>query len=347
MDPMPPSFSLESREPVRTEAKIQFLRDPSAYPAQPERVETIETHMAWVFLTPSHAYKMKKPVRYDELDFRSPERRQWACREEVRLNRRLAGEVYRGVVPLVLGADGELHLGGSGEAVDWLVKMERLPAKRMLDTMIRHHTVEETDVRRAAERLAAFYDAAEPITMEPVSYRTRIEQTVDMTTRALLQSAYRLPRPAIRSVAEAQSVFLRREADLLQQRVRRGRLVEGHGDLRPEHVCLTDPPVIFDCLEFDRSLRLLDPADELAFLAVECERLGAPSIGQILFGTYAEEVGDRPPERLIHFYQSYRALQRARIAVRHTRRPGTTDERRWADQARLYLRLARQHIEMA
>ena len=337
----------ESHEPVSSDAKVQFLSDPAAYPQGPERVEPIETHMAWVFLTEGHAYKMKKPVRYDDMDFRTAERRQWACQEEVRLNRRLAGDVYQGVVPLVLDPNGDLHLGGAGDAIDWLVKMKRLPADRMLDTMIRQHTVEEADVKRAAERLATFYDAAEPVAVEPVPYRSRIEQNVDTTTRALLQSAYGLPRPAIRSVSEAQAAFLRREADLLQQRVRRNRIIEGHGDLRPQHVCLTDPPVIFDCLEFDRSLRLLDPADELAFLAVECERLGAPSIGQILFGTYAEVTGDQPPERLIHFYQSYRALQRARIAVRHTRRPDTTDEQRWADQARLYLRLARQHIEAA
>lgn len=333
------------RGPVQTREKVAFLQQPEAYPEAPERVETIETHMAWVFLTDRHVYKMKKPVHYDELDFRTPERRQWACKEEVRLNRRLAGDVYRGVVPLVLDPQGDLTLGGSGDVVDWLVKMTRLPADRMLDVMVRAHTVQADEVEQAAHQLATFYDEADPVSIEPVAYRAGIEQDIDATARALLQSAYHVSRPQVRAVAEAQSSFVEQEADLLQQRVQQGHFVEGHGDLRPEHVCLTDPPVIFDCLEFDRSLRLLDPADELAFLAMECEWLGGPSVGQLLFDTYTEVTGDRPAERLVHFYKSYRAFQRARIAVRHTRRPDTEDEQRWADQARRYLRLARDHIE--
>lgn len=339
--------NIQEQTPIGTGEKVSFLQQPAAYPESPEHVKTIETHLAWVFLTDRHAYKMKKPMCYEDLDLGKPEQRQWVCKEEVRLNRRLAGEVYRGVVPLVLDPQGDLRLGGAGDAVDWLVKMERLPADRMLDAMIRQHTVQMDDVEQAARRLATFYDMAEPVSIDPAAYCARIEQDIDTTARTLLQSSYRISRPQVRAVAEAQSAFVEREADLLRRRVWRSHFVEGHGDLRPEHVCLTDPPVIFDCLEFDRSLRLLDPVDELAFLAMECERLSAPSIGQIVLDTYVEVTGDSPPERLTHFYKSYEALRRARIAVRHTRRPDTEDEERWADQARLYLRLARTHIEAA
>ena len=119
------------------EARIAFLRQPQTYPEKPARVETIETHMSWVFLTPQHAFKLKKPVRYDYLDFSTLAARRKSCEEERRLNRRLAPGVYLDVIPLVLGSDGAMHLGGPGEILDWLVMMRRLPAPRMLDSLIR------------------------------------------------------------------------------------------------------------------------------------------------------------------------------------------------------------------
>ena len=118
------------------------------------------------------------------------------------------------------------------------------------------------------------------------------------------------------NVARRIESFINRSV-ALWQRVEERRIVEGHGDLRPEHVCLGTPPQIIDCLEFRAELRYLDPADELAFLAMECERLGAPGIGQILFYRYSQRTGDRPPPLLILFYQAIGAMIRARIAILH------------------------------
>ena len=112
---------------VALDEKVAFLRAPTSYPAGPSTVEAVETHMAWVFLTDRHAYKLKKPVAYAELDFTTLARRHWACAEEVRLNRRLAGSVYQGLVPLTADPQDTLILGGGGEIVDWLVQMRRLP----------------------------------------------------------------------------------------------------------------------------------------------------------------------------------------------------------------------------
>ena len=117
-----------------TEAKLAFLAQRAAYSDRPCRVECIETHMAWVFLTDRHAFKLKKPVRYEFLDFSTVEARRQDCAREIELNRRLAADVYLESVPLSVGADGLLQLGGDGEIVDWLVKMRRLPRERMLDT---------------------------------------------------------------------------------------------------------------------------------------------------------------------------------------------------------------------
>jgi aminoglycoside phosphotransferase family enzyme len=142
------------------------------------------------------------------------------------------------------------------------------------------------------------------------------------------------------AIADAQLAALVRHRELFDRRVAEGRIVEGHGDLRPEHICLTPVPAIIDCLEFSRDLRLLDPADELSFLGLECERLGRPEVGRWFLASYTEVTGDDPPPPLLRFHRTYRALRRAKIAVWHLRDPGVRDHDRWRERALRYLELA-------
>jgi aminoglycoside phosphotransferase family enzyme len=144
----------------------------------------------------------------------------------------------------------------------------------------------------------------------------------------------------VEELARAAQGCLERHAALFERRVAERRLVEGHGDLRPEHVCLAPEPVIIDCLEFSRELRLLDPADELAFLALECERLGAPAVGSWFLAAYTEVTGDAPPPLLLRFHRTYRALRRAKLAVWHLEDPAVREPARWTARARRYLELA-------
>lgn len=329
---------------VRLDEKVAFLREPSAYPSGPSGVDAIETHMAWVFLTDRHAYKLKKPVAYDDLDFTTLARRHWACTEEVRLNRRLAGDVYEGLVPLTLVPQGELHLGEDGEVVDWLVQMRRLPADRMLDTLIERDDWPAEGVRAAARKLAQLYDEAS-VPFGPTEYVHRLRRSLRTAAHALAASGYHISRQRVQTVFTQLSDFLRDQSRLLEDRVRGEHVGEGHGDLRPEHVCLIEEPVIFDCIEFDRSLRLNDVVDELSFLGLESERLGAPAVGAVALEAYTKATGDAPPDHVVHFYQSTQALKRAQIAVRHTRRPGTLDEAKWSSQAASYLDLAVRHAD--
>jgi aminoglycoside phosphotransferase family enzyme len=124
------------------EEKVAFLSRPEAYPDRPKHVEVKQTHMSWVFLTETCAWKLKKPVRTEYLDFTSPKKRRRNCEREVLLNRRLAPDVYHGVVPLTMAPEGNIQLGGHGKVLDWLVCMRRLPSDRMLDQAIARHTVE-------------------------------------------------------------------------------------------------------------------------------------------------------------------------------------------------------------
>jgi aminoglycoside phosphotransferase family enzyme len=322
------------------ETKVAFLRRPDAYPEKPERVEVVETHMSWVFLTERHAYKLKKPVRWDSLDFSTPELRKHDCEEEVRLNRRLARDVYLGTTELTFDPEAGLALAGVGEPVDWLVRMRRLPARQMLDARLLRGPLAESEVRPAALHLARFYAAAAPLALTGPEYRSHLERGVCSDRDELGLPELGLGQSRVRALAEAQLAFLAAHPSLFDRRVDEGRIVEGHGDLRPEHVCLAPEPAIIDCLEFSFELRVLDPADELAFLALECERLGDARVGRFFLDAYREVTGDEPPQELLHFHRVYRALRRATIAVWHLRDPAVSDHAQWRERARRYLELA-------
>jgi aminoglycoside phosphotransferase family enzyme len=321
-------------------AKVAFLSRPAAYPEAPRTVERVETHMSWVFLTERHAYKLKKPVRYDSLDFSSLELRRRDCEEEVRLNRRLARDVYLGTVALTLASGGGLELGGAGETLDWLVHMRRLPAHRMLDALIRCGELTQADIRPAAERLAEFYARAAPVELSTDAYHKHLEDGVRSDLLELCRPEFGLRAEQVTQLAEAQLAFLQRFRALFDERVLQGRIVEGHGDLRPEHICLAPEPAIIDCLEFSRELRIVDPADELAFLGLECERLGKPVVGHWFLETYTRVTGDDPPRPLLQFHRTYRALRRAKIAAWHLQDPNVRDREKWRERARRYVELA-------
>ena len=317
--------------------KVAFLSWPESYPDCVKSVESKQTHMSWVFLTEAHAWKLKKPVRSDYLDFSTSEARRRDCEKEVRLNRRLTLDVYRSVVPLTVDRKSNLKLGGQGEPVDWLVCMRRLPSHRMLDQLIAHHTVLEEDILHLASVLAAFYKNAPPIALTGPQYRKQLTGNLEAVRAELSKTEYGLPVNFVERILNSQLAFLRQNPTLFDGRVQAGKIIDAHGDLRPEHICLERPPVIIDCLEFNRGLRILDAASELAFLALECERLGAPEIGKVIFKKYSEETDDRPSHALLAFYKSYHACIRAKIAVWHLKDDRIVDRAHWIDKARRYL----------
>ena len=316
------------------------MRDPARYPGGVRRIETIETHYAWVFLTDAHAYKLKKPMCVDRMDHRTLAARRASCVAELQLNRRLAPGVYESVVALARDARGELGVERAGEPVEWLVKMRRLPREAFLDRAIAAGTAGRSAVRAAAAHLADFYRRATPVPIDPRAYVERIAAQVAANRSALRATDLGLPRAPIDAVEAAQRHFLAGHADLLAARAIAGRFIEGHGDLRPEHVYIGTPPCVIDCLEFDRDLRLLDPAEEIEYLALECDGLGAPWIGEVFAEAYRAATGDAPPRPLRDFYRAHRAARRALIVGWHLRDPAYRDLEDWRSRAVGYLRLA-------
>lgn len=320
-------------------AKVAFLSSPAAYRGVGP-VDTRETHMAWVFLAGDRAYKLKKPVRYPFLDYATLEARHAVCNEEIRLNRRLAPDVYLGLARLTAEADGTLAIDGAGRVVEWLVKMRRLPEERLLDHAIRSNAVPRGAIVAVADRLARFYLDAAAVEVDPAAHVARFLH--ELSTSREVFAARRFDALARRGSAILTRLenLLRHAPEVVTDRVAAGRIVEGHGDLRPEHVCLSDPPVIIDCLEFSRDLRLVDPFDELCFLSMECAVLGAQWIGPVLTGRCAAALGERPSEHLLALYTAYRATFRARQSLAHLLEPAPRTPEKWVPLAQSYLEQA-------
>uniref|UniRef100_A4WYL3 Aminoglycoside phosphotransferase domain-containing protein n=1 Tax=Cereibacter sphaeroides (strain ATCC 17025 / ATH 2.4.3) TaxID=349102 RepID=A4WYL3_CERS5 len=302
-----------------------------------ERV--IETHLARVFLFPDRVLKMKRPLQTATQDLRLLPARHRACAAEVRLNRELAGpEVYRGLLPVVRTASG-LRLDGRGEVVEWLVHMRRLPSDRMLDRLILEgRGPGPAEIEALGRRLAGFWRTTRGAPKGAYFRHLLHEAAIDGGHLAAM--AGHVPGADIAGLSAALVHRLKGGRREIARREALGFVREGHGDLRPEHVCLTLPPVLFDRVEFARDFRLADAHDEVAFLGQECALLGRPDIAPRLV-RHLEGAGFPPPSRgLLKTFRLHHCLTRARLALDHLLDPACSDPAKFRERARVRLELA-------
>ena len=290
------------------------MGSPSASPDVPQTIETHETHGSWVFVGDEHALKVKRPVKLAFLDYGTLERRRAMCREEVRLNRRLAPELYLGTVGIVPNEKGGLALVGDDEApgvVEVGVLMRRYDESDTLAARCAAGTARETELRAVGSRLAAFHAGADrPDHAEAAlaALRQAIRSTLDD-----LEDAFGIARVTTLRCRLDAALTARREQ--LLARGRRGLVVDGHGDLRAGHVLLTESVQIVDALEFDPALRIADVACDLGFLVMDLEGPGAPRLAAALVAGYRDAGGDPGDDALLALMACYRALVRAKVDV--------------------------------
>ncbi|HEX4145475.1 MAG TPA: AAA family ATPase [Pirellulales bacterium] len=318
----------------------RFLASPESYPEPTTDVQRLETHISRVLLTDRFVYKLKKPIRFDFLDFSTVEQRHQACVAEFELNRRLAGDVYLSVLPITRSAKGDLAIAGEGEPIDWLVKMRRLNAADTLLAAIRQGTITAGDVDALAGRLAEFYRDQPRLPLSADDYRGQIERHLRANLAELLSDERLFPPHEVRRIHAAQLVFLALHSEEFDARIAGGRVVDGHGDLRPEHVYLTSPPVVIDCVEFNAEFRHVDVLDELSFLESECTRLQAAETGAAIREKCLALSSDRASGELAAFYKSYRACVRAKVALLRAKQSAPA-------AAREQLALAAQYLDLA
>jgi aminoglycoside phosphotransferase family enzyme/predicted kinase len=275
-------------------------------------VEVRETHASWVFLAGRWAYKVKKPVRLGFLDYTTLSLRRAACHEEVRINQELAGDIYEGVVAIV-PRGGKLHLAPAHTrgAVEYAVQMQRFDHAQTLQVALEANKVRDADLPAVAARLASFHTVAPVIDGGGAEATLRrwnsnldeIEALVDPDTSPLDRE---------RRFGEA---FIAAHAREVDRRANDGRVRDAHGDLRCEHVLLTDPVRIVDRIEFDPALRQIDVGADLAFLLMDLEANGQPRIARELLSEYRRTGGDPGSDALVWFYAAYWALVRTKVAL--------------------------------
>jgi len=322
---------------AETAAEIAFLSNPASYADRPSQVEVVETHFAWVFLAGARAYKLKKPTHLRGADWRTPQAREHACREELQLNRQLSAATYLGVEPLIRTPTG-YRIGGQGVVCDWLLVMQRLDRRRMLDALLSAHAVTHSDLDAVLQFLVDFYKSRVPLPFAPETYLRRVAARLDEAINALEHPRAGLARADIDLCASVLRTAFAALTPQLATRATDHHVVEGHGDLRAEHVCLGPPVQIIDALEVYTDLRMLDTAEEIAMLALECERRGAGWAAAYLRARYRSRAADSCSDELFEFYMALRAVTQAKLALWHLDDPDQPpDPERWRERARAAL----------
>ncbi|MGZ3593535.1 MAG: bifunctional aminoglycoside phosphotransferase/ATP-binding protein [Syntrophales bacterium] len=306
---------------------------PEFYPHRPEHIELIQTHISYVFLAGDYVYKVKKSVNFDFLDFTTIERRRFYCNEELRLNRRLAPQIYLDVLEIGEDAEGNIVLGKGERVIDYAVLMKKLPQDRMLQKVLQRGEADLPIMNAVARKLSDFHThAATGGNIDEIGGVETIHRNHDENfeeTRDYINIT--IPEHQYRFIKYYAYDFMDRHQALLVKRVQDHKIRDCHGDLHLEHICIMDSGtrlegegvpenyympddiVIFDCIEFNERFRYEDVASEVAFLSMDLDYNGYPDYADAFVSAYMRHADDREIGRLQNFYKCYYAYVRGKV----------------------------------
>ena len=296
-------------------ALVEVLLKPETYKHHPQKVELVQTQMSFLFLTGDYVYKVKKPVDLGYLDYTTLEKRSFFCQQEIELNSRLCPDAYLEVVPIV-SRQGQIHLGGEGEVIEYAVKMKQLPADRMMDKLLPQGLVTEQMMVRVAEKLAAFHHKARTSREisaygKPGAIKINTDENFAQTEKYI---DFSIPSDKYNRIKAYTDNFLKSNKSLFDKRVKDGKIKDCHGDLHAAHVCLANGICIYDCIEFNDRFRYGDVASEVAFLAMDLDRFRHAELSQAFVNAYVHFSRDKELPQLLNFYKCYRAYVRGKVS---------------------------------
>jgi Uncharacterized protein conserved in bacteria len=306
--------------------------------------ELVQTHASWVILTEDFAYKIKKPVNFGFLDYSTLEKRRENCLREVELNRRLCPWVYVGVLAVVK-VDSEYFLEGEGEVVEYAVKMRRIPEERLMKNLLDKLT--EEDLRRLAKHLFDFHQRAERKDefgrLELMKFNTdeNFVQTQKYVGITVEEEDYNF----IKSATEE---FYKKYAPLFEKRMKEGRIRDGHGDIRLEHVAFLEEGIcIFDCIEFNERFRCGDVLNDMCFLSMELEFNGREDLAKVYEEEYKRLSQDPEFDLFLPFFKCYRAYVRGKVESFMLDDPNLSEEekQKHKERASKLFKLSRKYAE--
>jgi len=286
---------------------------PEAYEEDTGKIELKQTHISFVFLTRNFVYKIKKAVNFGFLDFSTLEKRRLFCKKEVKLNRRLCGDMYLEVVPIT--KSDAIKVGGEGEAVEYAVKMKRIPEEKIMTRLLEEGKVDKKLVDKMAKIIAEFHQKAGTgkrigefgsLPMIETNWRENFEQSKEFVGETITPESYSL-------IHEKVDGFMKRNATFFAKRVAENRVRECHGDIHSGNIFVADRIYIFDAIEFNERFRYCDVASDVAFLAMDLDFKDRKDLSKFFVERYVKYSGDSELEKILGFYKCYRAYVRGKV----------------------------------
>ncbi len=328
---------VEAKNPI-----VEAMLNPQTYPESTAKIDLIQTHISFVFLTDNYVYKIKKPVNFGFLDFSTLEKRHLYCEKELELNRRLCPEIYLEVVPIA--KSDTLKIGGRGEVVEYALKMKRLPQDSIMTQLLQEGKIDRKIIDDIAKKVAKFHFEAQ--TNAEISefgglgtVKTNWDENFAQTQKYIGQTVSKADFEFMQTKINE---FMTNSTLLFQSRIDGKRVRDCHGDLHSGNIFVTDKICIFDAIEFNDRFRYSDVAADVAFLAMDLDYQGRVDLADYFIAQYINYSKDSELTQLLPFYKCYRAYVRGKVVSFRLDDPNIKPEEKAAatKEAQAYLRLA-------
>ncbi len=320
---------------------VEALLKPEAYEDDPGKIELMQTHISFVFLTRNYVYKVKKAVDLGFLDFTTLEKRRIFCEKELELNRRLCKDMYLEVVPI--NKSEIIRIKGQGKTIEYAVKMKRMPQETIMSNLLEEHNIDTRVIERLAKIVAEFHSKAR--TDKQISdfgnssirtnWEENFDQTLEFIDKTVSRENYSLTRRKIEG-------FMKENESLFDKRTAERRIRDCHGDIHSGNIFVTNGIYIFDAIEFNERIRYTDVAADVGFLAMDLDYRGRPDLSVIFVERYVEYSGDKDLLEVLAFYKCYRAYVRGKVISLKLKDPNVAEIEKIqaVKEAKAYFKLA-------
>jgi aminoglycoside phosphotransferase family enzyme len=321
---------------------VEALLKPEAYDEEPGQIELTQTHISFVFLTRDFVYKVKKAVNFGFLDFTTLEKRRFFCEKELELNRRLCGDMYIEVVSI--NREDIIKIRGEGEAVEYAVKMKRIPQEKMMSALLEKNEIDKELIDRIAKIIAEFHSKAETnrriskfgsLAIIETNWKENFEQTSEFIGKTISAETFEL-------ILERINDFMKNNVAFFEKRMAEDRVRDCHGDIHSDNIFVADRIYIFDAIEFNERFRYSDVAADIAFLAMDLDFKERPDLSNFFVEKCVKYSGDKELMRLLPFYKCYRAYVRGKVTsfILNDASVGDEEKSAAAKEANAYFKLA-------
>jgi aminoglycoside phosphotransferase family enzyme len=327
---------------------VDSLLTPEVYPQDPGKIELIQTHISFVFLTKNYVYKVKKAVNFGFLDFSTLEKRRVFCEKELELNRRLCPDIYLEVVSINKSSNN-IMIKGSGETVEYALKMKRLPQERIMTVLLKENKVDKKTIDEIAGIVAQFHLNAQ--TSPEIStfgslkiIKTNWDENYSQTIKYLNQT---IPQTEFQFIQTKINNFMEKNTALFESRIADKHIRDCHGDLHSGNIFITDKICIFDAIEFNDRFRYSDVAADVAFLAMDLDFQQRPDLANYFIERYIVYSRDQQLTQLLAFYKCYRAYVRGKVISFKLDDPNITSAEKESatKEAQAYFKLAAEYTK--